>query len=645
MYEAFMKWIPSIQDPELLSEIPGLLLEKTGIAIVWRCLFEAGAKQPQLLGIKLWKAAASITVLESASARKSAIELLEIMYPHVQLCEREEVERQWLSWDFSSYPEPELMRTLVLGTVLNALGEAKLTLDATRDFLRTATASGYSLDNDRPVNIESNIIEPIDSDEGERGPAADAGDTITDLSQTVRDAQSAVQVHITAEALNSLHDALVAFDAAVSRRIGDELPPFPQDEDTVLLAEGYGLLLTYQPNAAEVYPTVVARLHELTHHPSPLTEVSTEEDFAASEIWGFPPARIKAAKALASLVSVPGFWPFIRDRFADMLLLDPHPAVRVQLSGALYSLSQYESEAAWQLAATFAEEEKNPMVIRYALVVLQNFANDDAVRLEPLILKLLVKMKALNAGAAICTELILFFALKKDLPASQAQLQEWVDNYPDNEKPLITVSAKLRDYFAFGYGHKSPESLAIQQRAQSLIWSLVNAIESAVRAWPDGDRAPTDGEVIAHRILNELAGQFFYGVGYRLPANLREKEVKQRFIAEYAPLMTLFTTLGSPGTVHNVLKVLSEFVEADPVLCFDLFSEAILRTTGVAKYEHEHMGATRFVELVSEYLADYRFLFADETRRMKLIDCLAVFSDAGWPEARRLFQHLPDLLR
>jgi len=30
---------------------------------------------------------------------------------------------------------------------------------------------------------------------------------------------------------------------------------------------------------------------------------------------------------------------------------------------------------------------------------------------------------------------------------------------------------------------------------------------------------------------------------------------------------------------------------------------------------------------------------------MKLIDCLAVFSDAGRPEARRLFQQLPDLFR
>jgi hypothetical protein len=65
----------------------------------------------------------------------------------------------------------------------------------------------------------------------------------------------------------------------------------------------------------------------------------------------------------------------------------------------------------------------------------------------------------------------------------------------------------------------------------------------------------------------------------------------------------------------------------------------------VARYERESLGASQFIALVSEYLADYRFIFADDVRRTKLIDCIAVFVDAGWPEAWRLFQNLPDLLQ
>jgi hypothetical protein len=70
----------------------------------------------------------------------------------------------------------------------------------------------------------------------------------------------------------------------------------------------------------------------------------------------------------------------------------------------------------------------------------------------------------------------------------------------------------------------------------------------------------------------------------------------------------------------------------------------MLRTTGVARYEHESMGAKLFVDLIGLYLADYRFIFDNEVRRNKLIDCVAVFVEVGWPEARGLFQSLPKLL-
>jgi hypothetical protein len=91
--------------------------------------------------------------------------------------------------------------------------------------------------------------------------------------------------------------------------------------------------------------------------------------------------------------------------------------------------------------------------------------------------------------------------------------------------------------------------------------------------------------------------------------------------------------------------LLQKLTPVDPARCFDLIAEAMLRTTGVARYEHESMGAKLFVDLVGLYLADYRFVFDDETRRSKLIDCVAVFVEAGWPEARRLFQSLPELLQ
>lgn len=71
----------------------------------------------------------------------------------------------------------------------------------------------------------------------------------------------------------------------------------------------------------------------------------------------------------------------------------------------------------------------------------------------------------------------------------------------------------------------------------------------------------------------------------------------------------------------------------------------MLRTTGVARYEHEPMGAAQFVELVGRYLADHRSIFDNEVRRAKLMECIALFVEAGWPEARLLFQRLPELIQ
>lgn len=99
------------------------------------------------------------------------------------------------------------------------------------------------------------------------------------------------------------------------------------------------------------------------------------------------------------------------------------------------------------------------------------------------------------------------------------------------------------------------------------------------------------------------------------------------------------------ANLHHLTELVGKLVDADPERCFDLFSEAMLRTTGVAQYEHEPMGATQFVDLVGRYLADHRSLFDDNVRRGKLLDCIAIFVEAGWPEARRLFQSLPELIQ
>jgi hypothetical protein len=85
---------------------------------------------------------------------------------------------------------------------------------------------------------------------------------------------------------------------------------------------------------------------------------------------------------------------------------------------------------------------------------------------------------------------------------------------------------------------------------------------------------------------------------------------------------------------------------ANPALVFDLVARALLGGGKRHNFQFESLGADRFVEIVGLFLADHRELFsADERRRKDLVSCLEVFTEAGWPAARRLLYRLPELLR
>jgi len=636
MYQAFCQWLPTVDDPALLAELPTLLLDESGTALIWRVLFDAGTIQPAQLGVVLVQSAANATVLQSLSTRRSAIALLALVYPNLPPSEREDLEQQWLSLDFATFQDPAAARSLVLGKLFNAISEIHLVTIGARDFLQESRDTGHSLKNDKLFDIQSGVVQRLGVDDaGESGEAS----LLPALVRAVQAAQLFARQG-TAKAGASLAEALQNLDTASRQE-----DAIHDDSIVETLAKGYRILLTSQPDAAIAYPEAVQQLLDLTQHPSPAATATAEEDFARAPMWS-PFARIEAAQALASLVAIPGLWPLVSTRFEELLLHDPRPEVRYHLAQGLLPLSRMEEEVAWQLAAKLMDGERNVAVIEQGVRALAHLRNQDASRLEPFIVELVKQLAAVGSQSQVLLSWLVYFALDKGLPASWELLQEWLTDYAAYKKQLRPLLPALREYFALGYGSATSGQAATGQRTRNLIWSVAAAVEPAVRAWPSAGHAPTAAQVWALELFSEIAGQMYFAVGYKqLPPDLTTLEEQRRFLADYAPLITRLAAFGPPAAVHYLLDVLDQFVPADPKLCFDLLSETILRTTGVARYEYEPQGATRFVELIQRYLADYRFVFAEETRQHKLIECLAVFVDVGWPEARRLFQDLPDLLQ
>ena len=184
-------------------------------------------------------------------------------------------------------------------------------------------------------------------------------------------------------------------------------------------------------------------------------------------------------------------------------------------------------------------------------------------------------------------------------------------------------------------------------RARAFITRVLDRIEPALRAWPTRGGTPTPKELTAFKLLDAITNALFYGTGAGREDEgtvIKSRTGQAAFLRDNAESIRRITQLGTPYSVHHMLELLEAMVTADPALCFDLISDALLRPAGIARYEYESLGADLFVQLVGRYLADYRSLFADDARRRRLIDCIAVFVEAGWPEARRLFQNLPELI-
>ncbi|WP_029587485.1 hypothetical protein [Bradyrhizobium sp. URHD0069] len=646
IFRAYLDWLPEA-DPQDLVAAPELVLSETGIGIAWRAVFEAGARRPEVLGAKLWEAATSELALKCEDTRQSAINLMAAASKNLDKDKLSEAEDRWLSLQFEDYTNPERARVSLLGKVFDAIGLDTLQTEAARNLLISAKEQGLTFNNDKPFQIHTTWRprghwlehEGVDI----KAPAVAR---LVNLSTRVKDALKKAEDSKRARANVTVWNATAKLWKAIDAP-GAAIDAHVDQEASDALAEGLEHSIRTGAVPEDERDAAIQRLLKITEHPDPETSREIEEQFARSPSWGSPSPRIQAAQAMTSLVRFNGMWSVLRERMERLVVDDPHPAVRFHLVRAIPSIMHYSADAAWSLVERIAEKETNASIIHQLGHCLYHLRGKDDERIERIVLDIAERHPQGDGHEDAITEAIIYFAIERELPASMVKLAAWVDKYQEQEERLLVVVFDLRSRSLRGFDGGNVNDIAVRHRARAFIEVLIAKIEPAVRAWPLRGGDPTAEEKSAFKIFSSIADQLYYGIGHgeKLPPWLEPSDVQRAFLSETANLITKLTTLGSPAAVHHLMELVGKLVAANPELCFELFSEAMLRTTGVAKYEYESMGADRFVDLVGRYLADYRYLFDDETRRRKLIDCMAIFVEAGWPSARRLFQNLPDLLK
>lgn len=635
IYRIFQEWAETA-DESLLKDAPDILLAESGNALAWKTLMEIGAKRPEVLGRIMWNSAIDTFVLSSMNTRRASIQLIVATYPLISEEQRRDAETQIMAYDFAHTKDPEYYSKLTITSVLSAIGEPNLVSLAARDYLK---------------NAHEEKTETIESEPAEKGPmlvsmpdkvpkvlvAINEEETISSLSDTIL-------IMLNDKSYEELAGLLWAKVVRITSLIDAQISVVSGELDTHkagTLAKALGKALKAGWVPAEQLDDAIYRLIALSKHSTPNKGSHTEEDFARAPIWSGNSVRIEVAEIIGGMVEVPALWPKIKDRYYELILSDPHPAVRMQAIIRLPGLWDTDRDALWDIASKFIDSETNSSVLGYGARQLASLRFAATENIEPLFLKLAEKKVSKMDGESDVPATICYFAVVKGLAGSKILLKKWIADFKNNEKPLQSALFSLRDYFAVGYASGQEQFAFRRKNVVTLLWELIEVLEPIIASWPT-DREPTQEEISALKLFTAIGQQFYFAVGYREGVSL-SLEQQRVFLREYGPIISKLTTLGSPKTVHDCLHVLERFIEADSEQCFDLISEAMLRKSGVSKYEYEPMGVELFVKLVGLFLADYRFIFADSIRRKQLIECLALFVDAGWSEARRLFQTLPDL--
>lgn len=646
IYRAFLDWSATALPEQLVPAIDTLLAESS-IALTWRCAFTAGVTQPTSLGLHLWPFVSRPEFLSSLDTRQSAIALIAAVYPHLPVQDRECFETAAESFDFSRFQHPEEVRSNILSRVFAAIGDEHLVTESARRRLATAIEQGQPLSNDLPISFQTSSRQ-LERHEWISGDISGSPNSeVLALNDRIEDALTLLEVSATPERMAELEASLMALDQLVESAKAAGLLTDVDCEASDTLARGAEALLKADSSAETRRGDLVALLLRLSAHPLPETSRETEEDYARSPGWGSPCPRIRAAEALASIMALPGVWPNISDVVERLALQDPHPAVRAMVIRVLHRLRDIQRDEMWRLIDEVSRQEQNTSVLRDLLHVLWCVIGSEPERVETLFLSIFDRIAPEARREEDFAVFLVHFGIVRNLPLSHARLEGLVTEFEHNEECLQAAVFHLRDLLVLGYKDVQDDDVQVGTRTRAFAAAVLDRIESALRSWPSRGGEPQPEELAAFKLLDTLADAFFYGTGAggrREELALKTHTAQAAFVRNNAALIRRMTQLGTPRTVHHLLELLEAMVAADPGLCFDLICDALLHPAGVAQYEHEPLGAELFVRLVGLYLADHRGLFADDIRRQRLVDCLAVFVEAGWTEARRLFQRLPELL-
>jgi len=648
-------------------------------ASVWSRILGIASERTDIPSDWLWPIATTFDLLGLLDITRDAVFYIAAVYANRPLEERAEFETHLIDW-IATGGEFRRGRSAVAARLLSTVDETLLATPAMRDLKADLKDEGALFGNRPYMTVSSHvsdrdIVDSMFEDEGadlEKGP-----------DKVLRDAQRRVDDQLKAwpEKAEPAHvatlwaaviDAIAALDdennadaVEVARRstwgvVGSATEKITDSEAYAPEKDGHPSL-----------DRLIEFVDRLSRSPFP-EERDSDDDRGLA--WGNWDVRVYAASAAIDLARRFADRAPTALALVDRLIGDTVPAVRLQVVQSLNTLWDIANSKMWELFERVARTEVHPSVLGFFVGgPLRRVSEPEPERVEALVDEFLprlmrdsdehAKERREPAAEALASLAARMWLGRGRLPA-KVWIDGWLADLDRGESYLWQFTSALRGALFERYlAPESTEASAIQQRAHDFIAQLVAeaarwmAESAPIYLMPETGQEAKEAAQNRYRVgehlLDHAANQLYFGSGVFQGAQpsdedergLQTIDAKRDFLESYASVLIDIGEQGTPRTIYHLVELYEFLAEAAPDTVFDRVAAILVGAGKREGYQYESLGSEALVRLIRRYLADFRPVFEDKSRRTRLVEVLELFSSAGWPDALKLLYDLPDLLR
>lgn len=651
--DGFVEMLQNASDTDAIV-IADRLIAENEHGWLWNRLLMVANARGGALAAKLWPWAAQIELLRSVDTMKPSIDLLASQYGQRSSAERQDVEEKVLAAKFPSSIKPTDAALYFRRKVFGTIGRDALETQAAKDIVDDDIPTGKVVaDNDCDNFYEPGLIK-----REEHGWLRAMGvDVAVEPNSSILADITACENAVSQEspdteakfaAVRTLRERLITGGTAADPLVathGWEKVAWTIKHMTANWAVVSGLTVSQRTEIEDWCKSINTTLASLS---------TSNEDMLKR-------ARENTAGAIMNIVRSSSE---VAARFVDEIrafAVDESPGVRSEIASRIRYLWNADITLLWDLAEGFAKTETNARVLVQFLNFLIRASKDEPDRIDALTQTILQRGNIEKSeGRDIFHECIgtLVFHLwtRHGQTAASETIDSWLADRTTFKAELRHGAFSIREGLVVGYDNDNSLDQETRTRCQKLSFEVIDRSARGLEEYIALDRAEQTDARSAEAseeatLLNQMSDQFFFAVGApevrkgQEPRALGEIGCRKRFLADNERTFRRVGDVGTPRTIYYMLQLLDFLAPGDHAMVFDLTSHALLQGGRLHGYQFESLGADQFVKMIGRTIADCRELFDDPARRLRLVEVLEVFVDAGWPASRRLLYRLPEALR